>query len=252
MAERRKYQAKSHVQDGKGPAEISSIMGITIGSVIQYLQSCVGEGLLRLSDIYFSIPSERRELLKSVLAEETESRHLSRQELESKNLTREEVNLFKSLRTHQVFAGDMYEYVSDIEVTLHATVREVLEEQFGKGEYEWWRLGIPRSVRVKCAERYEEDDDPSGDAFVHTDLIHLAKIIRTNWNALSNKLPDRCTKSKTALDSEFSRLNRIRNAVMHPVKQRKWSEDDFQFVRNFREQLLTSEPQDQGSQTDGE
>ena len=41
--------------------------------------------------------------------------------------------------------------------------------------------------------------------------------------------------SRKVLQAEFARRNGIRNRLMHPVKDRRWSEDDFQFVQRLRE-----------------
>lgn len=233
----RKHEAEQHLRDGLSPSDIASRMGITVSSVIQYLRTRVGEGALRFSDIYFAIPADKRDLLQMALAQRDEQGSIPQHEMQSKNLTREELDLFDSLRTHRVFAGDMYEYISDVELTLHSWVRRTLENEFGAGELEWWRNGIPSGIRSKCAARREEDEDPSDEVFAYTDLIDLAKIVNKHWELFRGMLPKEYSQNRKHLDRDFARLNRIRNAVMHPVKQRKWSEDDFQFVRTFRSKL---------------
>lgn len=42
------------------------------------------------------------------------------------------------------------------------------------------------------------------------------------------------THSQPSEGLEVYSLNRIRNAVMHPVKKRRWSEDKFEFAHIMR------------------
>ena len=50
-----------------------------------------------------------------------------------------------------------------------------------------------------------------------------------------NKLVDYAENRKGDIERDFRKLNKIRNAVMHPIKDRKWSEDDFEFVKSRRD-----------------
>ena len=38
-------------------------------------------------------------------------------------------------------------------------------EQFGSGEREWWRQGVPAEIRKSCVQMPEEDPDPVEDVF---------------------------------------------------------------------------------------
>jgi hypothetical protein len=95
-------------------------------------------------------------------------------------------------------------------------------------------MAIPLSIRTKCATRREEDDDPIDDNFVYTTLIELKEILNKNWREFQDVLPRRWADRKKEFLSALCRLNGIRNAVMHPVKNRQWTEDDFDFVRDFK------------------
>ena len=97
----------------------------------------------------------------------------------------------------------------------------------------FWRKGIPAPVRKRCQERREEDDEPSAP-FRYTTLIDLAEIIDKKWSLFQPVLPKHYMSNKQLLSSDFTRLNRIRNTVMHPVKRREWSEDDFEFTKRLR------------------
>ena len=67
-------------------------------------------------------------------------------------------------------------------------------------------------------------------AFHYTDLLDLYEIMAKNWSLFQDELPEQYKRNRNTLKSDFNRLNRIRNSVMHPVKRRRWSEDDFQFA----------------------
>jgi len=134
--------------------------------------------------------------------------------------------------------GDMYEDIRAIETHLHELIREALIEKYGEGELEWWREGIPLSIRQNCQSRREEDEDPVEDPYCYTDLLDLWHILDKQWNILKDALPDSFKVNKQGLRSSLIRLNLIRRQVMHPVRGVIPSEEDFEFIREFKEQLL--------------
>jgi len=227
-------------------------MHVSVSTVIQYLRTRVGEGALRLSDIYVSFPTEKRIVLQQALERASRRGYTDSQSLEQNGLTREEAGLFKSLQLRRVLAGDMYEYISDIETTVHQMVRQTLESNFGDQESGWWRQGIPEDIRKKCATRREEDAQPCDSPFAYTDLIDLSKIISKNWGLFQDRLPRDYSINRKVFETEFVRLNTIRNSVMHPVKKRNWSEDDFQCVKDSRERFLRDEATQQPAGGDAE
>ncbi len=86
-------------------AALNEALTEELASVIQYLCTRVGDGSLRLSDVYFSWPPERREVLQRAGRGKYPDDHL----LSSNGLCRQELELFQSLRNRRVFSGDMYE-----------------------------------------------------------------------------------------------------------------------------------------------
>jgi hypothetical protein len=225
----RKREAGELLRNGLSPSEIAEHMGISVKSVIQYLCTLVGEGSLRLSDVYFSWPPEKREIFQQA----GRSKYWDDRLLSLIGLCREELELFESLRGRRVFSGDMYEYISEAEVAIHGLVQTILERELGTEESGWWREGIPSSIRVKCASRREEDDEPCEAPYAYTTLIDLSTVISKNWTLFQGVVPSEYAANRKQLESDLIRLNRIRNAVMHPVKERKWTEDDFEFVRQI-------------------
>lgn len=225
----KKNEAEQLLRQGLYLSAIAERMGISVKSVIQYLCTRVGEGALHLSDLYFSWPPEKRETLrKAARGTYPDDRLLS-----SNGLCRDELILFQSLSSSRVFQGDMYEYVSTAEVAIHGLVRMLLEREFGPEEESWWRKGIPGSIRVECAKRREEDEEPCETPYAYTTLINLSVVISKNWSLFESAVPKDYRANRKQLVSDLVRLNRIRNSVMHPVKERKWSEDDFEFVRQI-------------------
>lgn len=225
----RKHAAEQLLRQGLCPSEIAGQMGISVKSVIQYLCTRVGEGSLRLSDLYFSWAPEKREALQQA----GRGRYPDDRILSSNGLCREELELFESLRSRRVFSGDMYEYISEAEVAIHRLFRAILERELGVEESGWWRDGVPSNIRVKCASRREEDDEPCEAAYAYTTLIDLSTVISKNWTMFQEILRRGYAANRKQLESDLIRLNGIRNAVMHPVKERRWTEDDFEFVRRI-------------------
>jgi hypothetical protein len=193
-------------------------MDVSFNTVVQYLRIRVGEGGLRLSDIYFAIPKQRRQVLQEALESLRPMSSWGRQaylnqRFPGDDLSPEEIELFGSLRNQRVFAGDMYEYISETEVDLHETVRRTLVAEFGDPENGWWRQGIPSEIREKCVNRRELDEEPSDSPFAYTDLIDLSKIIVKNLALFQNVLPREYANRK-ALELDLRRLNSLRNSVM--------------------------------------
>ena len=131
--------------------------------------------------------------------------------------------------------GDMYEDIRSIETNLHRLVREALEEEHGRDN--WWRRGVPQSIRVRCATRREEDDEPVDEPYAYTDLLDLSKITEKEWKPIRLKLPKEVAANRTLFVAHLEKLNRIRRLVMHPVRGPSPSEEDFQFVHNLKREL---------------
>ena len=195
---------------GRTPAEIAADFGLTMATIEGYLHRAVGEGLLRRSDIYFSVPPERRQSDPTLSHWYSDARHA---------------------------LGDMYEDIRRIEITLHDKIREALILRYGDGEAGWWRQGIPESVRVKCQERREKDQDEPCQPFCYSDMLDLDAILEKEWSLLKDLFSDYSANRKQ-LSKDLRHLNRIRNKVMHPVRGMVPGEEDFDFVhrlqRSFR------------------
>jgi hypothetical protein len=209
-------------------------MGISPASVVQYLRTRVGEGALRFSDIYFSWPSSVRESLEAAADAQKTRNHVDYRVLNANGLALEDLELYQSIRRRRVFAGDLYEHVAEADLALHDMVSAVLVKEFADGEAGYWRRGIPVNIRKRCHERREDDNEFSESPFQYTTLIELGEIIGKNWALFQPTLPKKYAGNKHDLARDLERLNRIRNTVMHPVKRRRWTEDDFEFAKQVR------------------
>jgi len=238
----RKHEAEELLRTGLDASAIAVEMGISFASVVQYLCTRVGERALRHSDIYFAIPKDKREALQRVLEATDRGAKVSLQEF-AVDLTWEDVHLFRSLRDRRIFAGDMYEYISETEIALHNLVSTTLVASFGGEEAGWWRQGVSAEIREKCAGRREWDDEPNDSMFSYADLIDLSKVINRNWSHFRDVLPKDYSSDRRRVERDLHRLNKLRNTVMHPVKGRKWTEDDFLFVRHLQQMFKSTEPE---------
>jgi predicted transcriptional regulator len=243
----RKHEAVQLLEKGFSPSMIARQMGITVSSVMGYLFNQVGEGRIRRSDIVFSIDNRLREAVESDI-----SRSIARSpnyeptiwksdrikgRLIKKGLVcdEEDLRVYLILRDARIVMGDMYEFIRDIEVFLHDKIRTVLSGEYGPDC--WWREGVPESIRKACAVTREEDSEPANDPFVYTTVIHLKDIIDKNWGRFAKIFSGKSTSDKKELMSSLNRLNRIRNTVMHPVKARGLTDNDFAFVRDLARRL---------------
>jgi len=67
----------------------------------------------------------------------------------------------------------------------------------------------------------------------------LSVILERNWNIFSLLLPPKLTINKKTLFKEFGKINNIRNRVMHPVKKREFTEEEFYFVHVFHKKIAS-------------
>lgn len=232
----RKDQAAALLSAGNSPSRIASLMGITIGSVEQYLYTKVGEGAIRRSDILFSIDASIRNTVENIILKTGKSDCASiiwAAKREAHFLDYNELEIYLTLKDARISLGDMYEFIYQIETTLHEMIKRTLIDKYGEGEGGWWRKGISLEIRKDCTRLREEETEPAAEAFCYTTFAHLRKILDDQWGVFSQVLPKALAKEKKTFLSNLNKLNGIRNYVMHPVKGMPITEEDFEFVRGF-------------------
>jgi hypothetical protein len=199
-----------------------------------YLYRQIGEGELRRSDILFTVDPLARERIEKLVQERGSTVPWKlRRWLKSSGfeVDPDDLDIYLKLRDARVALGDMYELIRDLELSLHSFVREALIREHG--EAQWWREGVPLSVREDCAITNERDAEPASDLFCYTTLIHLLMIFDKNWTGLGPALPGKLRANKQQFLANLKRLNAIRNMVMHPVKGFVITEQDFDFLRQL-------------------
>jgi hypothetical protein len=208
----RHTEALALLREGKDPIEIAREMAISVKSVCQYLELNIGMGKLRRSDVWFSVSRDRRTVPPD----------------------RSYKDLLERYADGARAYGDLYDDVRVIETMLHKVVRAVLQDVFGRRESDWWRKGVPLPIREKCSVRHQADQEPCPELYAYTDLIDIANIVEANWKHFTTILPDALANNRREFMSTFRKLNNIRNKVMHPVREVSPTQEDFEFVREFR------------------
>ena len=233
----RKREAAELLLRGYSLPQIVDEMQISMNSVKQYLCTMIGEGHIKRSDVYFSVSPANRHGIESII-EDSENvpiwKLLKLLKDDGCDITEGELDLYLGLRRKQALLGDMYEYIREIEVTLHEMIRAIFIATF---KDDWWREGVPMNIRKDCAARKEEDPEPVEDVFCYTTFINLRIIIEKQWKIFSPVLPPKLVSNKKLLLQQLERVNYIRNRVMHPVKAREFTEDEFCFIHDFHKEI---------------
>jgi DNA sulfur modification protein DndB len=108
------------------------------------------------------------------------------------------------------------EIIDRIERTLQKVVLEELRRECGEEESGWWMTGVPKTVRVKVSQRFEEDEGKRGGRENYFDLIDYAKIAAENLDTFESMLAYEKTGKKEARFHWMNVVNEKRNIVSHP------------------------------------
>jgi hypothetical protein len=242
MAKRR--EAAEHLLRGLTPVQIAREMGITLSSVMLYLQQQIGEGAIQRSDIILSFPQKfRRAVERAVRDAGSDKRTRVQYRLRKAGISADpqELYLYLKLRREKVEYGDLYEQLRLIEGHLHSLARNALQRKHGD---RWWRC-LPVKVRQECSMVYEEDEIEAEHRYCCTTFIHLKVIYEKLWPELSPELPDVFTgssDSKKRFAEQVQFINGVRNAVMHPVKGLRIEDESFRRVHQFAQMLVGKTP----------
>jgi predicted transcriptional regulator len=234
----RKDLAADLLRRGLPPSEIARQMHTTTAAVMQYLCLKIGEGDLRRSDVVFSVPQPLRQAIEEILkTNEGISGAVIARELQRRGITANRVDtaVYIAFRRARVVLGDMYELVRNLELRLHNFIKDAFIAEYG--EDQWWRGGVPDTIRAECAALMEKDPEPASEPYCYTHLINTREIMDKRWAVLSQYMPEAFRQRKKELMERLLRLNRIRNTVMHPVRDSQLEEDDFEFVRELDRDL---------------
>jgi hypothetical protein len=229
----RKHEAVTLLKNGLSPTRIAAQMAVSTETIMGYLCNQVGEGAILLSDILFAIDGETRAAVKEIQSSGARwSEYHFRQLVHRKypSISQSDAWVYYHLSSPTVYLGDMYTWLYVWEQLLHGYIRGRLTQAFGP---DWWRKGIPENIRSECAAALERDPEPAAEPYCYTTIIHLKDIFERSWRELSKGLPPAAAADRKRFLSGLTRLNQIRNRVMHAAKGIVPSEDDFRFLREY-------------------
>lgn len=215
---------------GTSPADIANQLRLPINTVFRHCDALIVAGGARRSDILFSVPKNRRELLVSILRRAvpperaTETGALVRSHLEK------DIKTFARYALGDPFLGDLYEYLRGMELAVHRHVCTRLAQSFGSDD--WWTAAVPDEIRTECERRRSGDRQPSPALSQYLSLGQLERLIDLHWQLFRVLFPPGLTKTRILAD--LKRLTAIRNWVMHPARQQTPTRDDFAFIRRIK------------------
>ena len=115
------------------------------------------------------------------------------------------------------------------ENNLRDFIRTILKNNYGE---EWWRKGIPKKVRAKCAARREEglEEEKEAELLLFADFYDYKEVIEYNKKFFTSCIDTREWGNK------LETIEPIRNAIAHnrplpqSVSKIKLCYEDFQKV----------------------
>ncbi len=117
-------------------------------------------------------------------------------------------------------------------------IRFLLEENYGDG---WWRKGVPKKVRAKCASRREEglDEEKEADLLLFADFYDYKIIIESNKTIFASYIDTKEWCSK------LQEMEPIRNAIAHnrpltnaPVRVREYHLGFLKIIEKMRGKVV--------------
>ena len=244
------------VSEGLRPSKIAQACGTSVALVTQQITKAIQErrvprsqvlatldtpltpwlGKMWRDDILLWVPAWKKR--PHIVSPEFIHTNLKAQNGDDFDLAPEEVKLYLLCFERAFKDGEMYEALCEIERTLHKKISMILIEKYGPKETGWWRQGVPKKVRVCTTQKREEDTEFADDPpYSYTTLIDLKVIIEDNQPLFEPRLPLLANDKKAKLPvilKDLTRLNTIRNKVMHPVRAAPPTEEEFFFVTEMQ------------------
>ncbi|MCK9418441.1 MAG: hypothetical protein M0R70_03565 [Nitrospirae bacterium] len=217
------------------PLEIARKMGKKTDEIKRFLLLQVGEHELRLSNILYSIPPDRRQAYKDIVQRFSTKSAMHRSAI-ARRLDPGELDLFRI--SCDAPRGDLYVSVADLETFLHSKIRTILVTEYGPDELGWWRKGVPTEIRKQCISKREEDVVPMDNPYNYTTFIDLFDIMDQNWSLFTQVLPQVLAANKRHLKEDFRKLNYLRNCIMHPVRGAVLGKEELDFVTCLRNKFM--------------
>lgn len=253
------------IKGGQNLQDIEAELGLSLASILDYLRRGCGYGYITRSDIYFAIPRLYRALFyiydtfgdsffyqqRAVLESQkdcstlTGSFHTQLEEAKQKALEIFDVDLeelpwnmwdrklrsiYLEFSQSDSLRADLYADIAELELIFNRFIREVLTRKFGAGESGWWRKGIKDVLRAELVKAREMDEEPADDPLCYLSFIHIRDILKSNWETFTPYFSKNIHRDPKKLQNLLVRVNRIRNQVMHPIKNARHTYADLELV----------------------
>ena len=113
--------------------------------------------------------------------------------------------------------SDVGALLNRIEIILYEWLLEGLKRKYGS---DWWVNGVPKSSRVQCAQRVE-DEGKQLPPEAYLTFIDLRDIIQHNWDVFGSDMEKMTNlNGKRPATAWLVELNEMRKTWAHPIKQR--------------------------------
>ena len=128
------------------------------------------------------------------------------------------------------------EITDRIERKLQKVVLEELRRECGEDEAGWWMVGVPKPVRLKVSQKFEDDAGTRGGKEYYFDLIDYSKIALQNWSLFEPILAyGSGSKEKRLAWLDF--VNQKRNIVSHASAAVTLTLEDLEQLQNHEKFL---------------
>ncbi|MCX7733643.1 MAG: helix-turn-helix domain-containing protein [bacterium] len=231
----RREEAEELFKNGYSPEEISQKMGVSLGTVVSYLYTKVGEGKIRHSDILFSIEKDIRDEIEQIINTKGATHWFDIYKEFDKRVSPTYIKTYIELRKPTFLLKDTYALIVEIELKLHEYIRDILVDEYG--EEDWWFRGVPENVRSECEDAKNNDSNPAEHPYSYTNFIHFKDILDRNWSIFSKKLLSNISSNREKFLEDLVVLNRILNKVMYPLRGNLPTEEEFEFVKRFHREI---------------
>jgi DNA sulfur modification protein DndB len=175
-----------------------------------------------------SLPSDKRQAFRALRGNQgrTAARRRCEQALQEKFSDFSPPGLEEFLKLEAAQTNERgYAIIQRIETALQRIIIDALKAEYGDGQDEtWWYNGIPQQIRVKAAQRAEEEQGKSKERYL--DLIDFRTISVSHWDVFEELVAFGKSGSKEKRTEWMVRLNDKRKIVMHPAKQQVLTWDD--------------------------
>lgn len=118
-----------------------------------------------------------------------------------------------------------------------ALQRVVVEELKREYDEQWWTLGVPKKVRKKAGDLYEEDDGRRGGREYYFDFIDYRDIAHHNWTMWEPLLGFGSASGKDKRTAWLAFVNDKRRVVAHASSGASVSLDDLATIEQYERSL---------------